>query len=258
MRRSDMKSRPQPSQSIWISGVNPVKEALLSGFASIREMVIARDDQRIQELVGSAREAGVAVRRETRDALSALVGHPHHQGVALLADEFAYADLETLLKLPVDAREPLLILDCVQDPQNLGALLRSACFLGAGGVVLPKDRSAKVTSVVIKVGAGATSYLPVIQVTNLTRAIDRLKETGYWIAGLDVEGSQSIYEADLSPPLALIIGNEQKGLRPLIRKQCDLLVQIPALGAIQSLNAATAGAVALAETQRRRLKGKSK
>jgi 23S rRNA (guanosine2251-2'-O)-methyltransferase len=163
--------------------------------------------------------------------------------------------MESMLEAP--PREPLIVLDCIQDPQNLGALLRSACFLGAKGIVLPADRSARVTAAVVKVAAGATSYLPIAQTTNLARALDAMKASGLWIVGLDVGGTQSIYEADLTLPLGLVVGNEQKGMRPLVRKHCDFLVQIPALGTIQSLNAATAGAVALAEVQRQRLmKGK--
>ncbi len=157
------------------------------------------------------------------------------------------------MERPLEDRQPVLILDSIQDPQNLGALIRSACFLGARGIILPKDRSAKITSTVIKVASGATVYLPVIQVVNLAQALDHLKGSGLWIAGLDVEAEQSLYEVDLSVPLGLVVGNEQKGLRPLTRKHCDFLVHIPAGGPLQSLNAATAGAIALAEVQRQRL-----
>jgi 23S rRNA (guanosine2251-2'-O)-methyltransferase len=216
-------------------------------------MVLARSDQRVGELLEWAVGKNIPSRQETREFLSTQVGHEHHQGVALLVDEYPYASLESLLEALPHERDPLIILDCIQDPQNLGALLRSACFLGAKGIVLPADRSAGVTAAVVKVAAGATSYLPIVQATNLSRALEALKESGLWIIGLDVGGTQSIYEADLSLPLGLVVGNEQKGLRPLVRRHCDFLVRIPSLGAIQSLNAATAGAVALAEVQRQRL-----
>jgi 23S rRNA (guanosine2251-2'-O)-methyltransferase len=121
-------------------------------------------------------------------------------------------------------------------------------------VVLPRDRAAQVTGTVVRVAAGGTSHVPVFQVTNLVRAMEMLKGSGLWIAGLDVQGSVGLYDADLTSPMALVIGNEQKGLRPLVRRQCDLLLHIPARGAIDSLNAATAGAVALAELQRQRSK----
>jgi 23S rRNA (guanosine2251-2'-O)-methyltransferase len=131
-------------------------------------------------------------------------------------------------------------------------MIRSASFLGAKGLIVPRDRSARISATVIKVASGATVYLPIIQVTNLAQALERLKKSGLWIVGLDVEGKQSLYEADLSMPLGLVVGNEQKGLRPLIRKLCDFLVRIPSGGPLQSLNAATAGAIALAEVQRQR------
>jgi 23S rRNA (guanosine2251-2'-O)-methyltransferase len=247
-----MKTRPQPPQTLWISGINPALEALRSESAAIEEMVLARSDQRGQELREAAKRRRIPVREETRDAVSALVGHGHHQGVGLRAREYVYTPMESLLAGPIEEREPLVLLDCLQDPQNLGAIVRSACFLGAKGIVVPKDRSAGITGTVIKVAAGATSYVPVLQVTNLARAMREFKECGLWMVGLDVEGSQSLYEADLRTPMGLVVGNEQKGLRPLIRKECDLLVRIPAHGPIQSLNAAASCAVALAEIQRQR------
>lgn len=247
-----MKERSRTEETIWISGVNPVREALRTESIAIREMVLARKDPRIQEIADLASRKKIPVRQESRDALSALLGHSHHQGVALHAAEYPYVALESILSLGLEEREPLVILDCVQDPQNLGALIRSACFLGAKGIVVPRDRSARVTNTVIKVAAGATSYLPVIQVTNLARTLELLKESGTWIVGLDVEGKKSLYEVDLTMPIGLVVGNEQKGLRPLVRKLCDLLVQIPAHGPIQSLNASVAGTVALAEIQRQR------
>jgi 23S rRNA (guanosine2251-2'-O)-methyltransferase len=247
------KGRLPSAQDLWISGINPVREALRADRLVIREMVLARSDQRVQELMEWAAGKNIPWRQTSREFLSGQVGHEHHQGIAILVDEYPYVSLESLLEAPPREREPLIVLDCIQDPQNLGALLRSACFLGAKGIVLPADRSARVTAAVVKVAAGATSYLPIVQTTNLARALDTMKASGLWIVGLDVGGTQSIYEADLALPLGLVVGNEQKGLRPLVRKHCDFLVQIPALGAIQSLNAATAGAVALAEAQRQRL-----
>lgn len=248
-----MKDRSRSSPDVWIAGVNPVKEALRAGGMPVRELILARTDRRGQELAELGGKKGIAIRRETRETLTALVGHEHHQGVALRADEFHYTAMETLLARPAGEKEPLVILDTIQDPQNLGAILRSACFLGAKGVVIPVDRSATVTATVIKVAAGATSYLPVAQVVNLSRTLEILKECGIWTVGLDVGQSQPIYEVDLTIPLALVVGNEQKGLRPLVKKHCDLLAGIPAHGPLDSLNAAAATAVALAEVQRQRL-----
>jgi 23S rRNA (guanosine2251-2'-O)-methyltransferase len=247
-----MKKQPPKTASIWTSGVNQALDALRGEGVRVREIALARTDQRIQEIVEEAGRKGIPIRRETKDGLSALVGHAHHQGVAVCVEEYVYTSLETVTARPVEEREPLVVLDSIQDPQNLGAVIRSSCFLGAKGVVIPKDRSVRVTGTVIKVAAGATAYVPVIEVTNLARALDELKDAGLWIVGLDVQGDRSIHEADLTVPLALVIGSEQKGMRSLIRKQCDLLVKIPARGPIQSLNAATACAIALAEVQRQR------
>lgn len=248
-----MKVKPRSADDLWISGYNPVREALLSQGLLITELLLARNDQRAAELAAMAQARSIIVRRETLDALSALVGHAHHQGVAARSQEFRYASLESLLLRPLEERQPLLLLDCVQDPQNLGALIRSACFLGAKGLILPKDRSARITNTVIKVASGATVYLPVVLVTNLAQTLEQLKNSGLWIVGLDAEATPSLYEVDGTLPLGLVVGNEQKGLRPLVRKHCDFLVRIPAGGPLQSLNAATAGAIALAEVQRQRL-----
>lgn len=248
------KDHSQPRSAIWISGINPVREALGSDAIHLEEMVVARKDPRILELLDLAAKKRIPVRTESREVLSAVVGHEHHQGIALRADEYPYIPLESILSRPQEERDPILLLDSIQDPQNLGALARSACFLGARGIVIPKDRSAKVTASVIKVAAGAVSYIPIIQVTNLTRAMEELKDAGLWIVGLDLQAASSLYETDLSIPLGIVVGNEQKGIRPLIRRSCDLLVRIPPLGPLQSLNAATAGAIALAEVQRQRIK----
>ncbi|MGV8074588.1 MAG: 23S rRNA (guanosine(2251)-2'-O)-methyltransferase RlmB [Syntrophobacteraceae bacterium] len=247
-----MKKHADPVQPIWITGVNPAGEALRAETVAVHEMILARSDQRTIELMELADARGIPLRHETRDSLTARVGHGHHQGVALRVEEYAYFPIYSLLERPMLEREPLIVLDCIQDPQNLGALIRSACFLGVKGIVIPKDRSARITGTVIKVAAGGTSYVPVVQVTNLARTIEQIKEAGLWITGLDVQASTSIYEADLTAPLALVLGNEQKGLRPLTRKLCDILVRIPAYGPLQSLNAATAGAIAFAEVQRQR------
>ena len=136
-----------------------------------------------------AKERGLTVRQETFEALSALVGHARHQGVALRSHEFRYTPLETMLERPIEKRQPLLALDSVQDPQNLGALIRSACFLGVKGMILPKDRSAGISATVIKIASGAAAYLPVVQVVNLAQTLERLKESGLWVVGMDVEGA---------------------------------------------------------------------
>jgi 23S rRNA (guanosine2251-2'-O)-methyltransferase len=238
------KIKDSSGAGMWIGGVNPVREALRSRAAHPLEFVYCRGDSRLRELVELSEARNIPARQESREILAALLGHVHHQGVALRVSEYPYADLDQVLELDLRKREPLIILD---------SMMRSACFLGARGLIIPKDRSARVTATVIKVSAGAASHLPVMQVTNLVRSLERLKESGLWVVGLEAEGSVSIQEVDLTVPLGLVIGNEQKGLRPLVRSHCDILVRIPSHGPVDSLNAAVAGAVALAEVQRQRI-----
>jgi 23S rRNA (guanosine2251-2'-O)-methyltransferase len=246
--------RLKNQESLWICGINPVLEALQGQASGVEELLVSRKslDQRLRPIEEQAGRNRIALRHLSREALTALVGHEHHQGVALRMPGFAYADADQFLAQQRALISPLVVLDSIQDPQNLGAILRSSCFLGAKGIVIPKDRAAAVTSTVIKVAAGATSHLPVMRITNLARLLEQLKELGLWIAGLDLQGQQSLYDADLTMPLALVVGNEQKGLRPLVRNTCDLLLRIPAHGPLQSLNAATACAITLAEIQRQR------
>jgi 23S rRNA (guanosine2251-2'-O)-methyltransferase len=266
-----MKSSSREQKSTWIAGVNPVWESFQEEAAGIEELLVVRkpladkdksglrpdirpESQKFLQIMELAKKKGTPLRYVSKETLSGLVGHEHHQGLALRARPFDYAQLETFLAQEMDRIEPLVLLDSIQDPQNLGAVLRSACFLGAKGVVIPKDRAAAVTSTVIKVAAGATAYLPIMQVTNLARSLEQLKERGLWIAGLAPEGQDNLYDVELSIPLGLVVGNEQKGLRPLVRRNCDLLISIPGTGPLQSLNAAVAAAIVLAEVQRQRRK----
>ena len=244
--------KPAPQSEIWICGVNPVREVLRTGEIEAGELVLSRSDPRGQEIEELAARRGITVTRSDRERVTQLTGHSHHQGMALRIPEFPYEPLETLLEKPLADREPLVLLDSIQDPQNLGAILRSACFLGAKGVIIPKDRSARVSAAVMKISAGATVYVPVALVTNVVRALKQIKSAGYWVAGLEVQGSKKTYETDFTVPLCLVIGNEQKGIRPLVRKECDLLVQIPAAGPLDSLNAASAATAALYEILRQR------
>ncbi len=248
-----MKKPVQKEKGIWLSGINPVREALRSEGPLPGELVLGRSDSRGRELEELALARGVPARQGSREELNGLAGHTHHQGAVLKMAEYPYAELDSLLEKPLPDRDPLIALDDIQDPQNLGAILRSACFLGAKGVILPRDRSAPVSAAVMKIAAGAVSYVPVARVTNLVRTLKQLKNAGYWVAGLEVECKKTVYETDLTVPLCMVVGNEQKGIRPLVRSECDLLVRIPASGPLQSLNAATAAAVGLSEIQRQRL-----
>jgi 23S rRNA (guanosine2251-2'-O)-methyltransferase len=248
-----MKKTGPTERAIWISGVNPVREVLLCEKIQPGELVLSRTDSRGRELEELAEKRRVRFTRSLNETISELAGHSHHQGAALKVAEFPYTELEDILEKPLIERDPLLVLDSIQDPQNLGAILRSACFLGAKGVIIPKDRSASVTATVIRISAGGAGYVPVVRVTNIARTLMLIKSAGYWTAGLEAMGGKNLYEADLTVPLCLVIGNEQKGIRPLIRKECDILVRIPAAGPLDSLNAASAATVALYEVLRSRL-----
>ena len=193
---------------------------------------------------------------QERAVLDRVCGTPNHQGIAARRGSYVYRGLAELLDDLAILTEPALLVaaDSLTDPMNLGNLCRSAFAAGAHGLIIPKDRAAGVTPVVAKAAAGALEYLTVYRVTNLADCLGRLKEAGLTIVGTDAASSQSIYDTDLTRPLALVIGSEDKGLRPRVRKQCDLVVSIPmAAPEIGSLNAATSAAVALFEARRQRL-----
>jgi 23S rRNA (guanosine2251-2'-O)-methyltransferase len=248
------KDTSHQAELLGICGVNPVNEALKGDASVLETLLLARkpDDDRVIAIEREARASRIPVQHLDREALTELLGHGYHQGVARRSRGFPYADADVLLQRSADQLSPLLLLDSIQDPQNLGAILRSGCFLGARGVILPKDRAVAVTSAVIKVAAGAASLLSIARVTNLVRTLEAVKAAGLWVVGLELQSRQSLYDADLTAPVALVVGNEHKGLRPLVREHCDLLLHLPAHGTLQSLNAASAAAIALAEIQRQR------
>jgi 23S rRNA (guanosine2251-2'-O)-methyltransferase len=241
-----------------IYGRQPVLAALRRKEGPLEEILVAeglggRTFSEVREL---ARNAGVRLKQVPRSALDRLCRTANHQGLAARRAVFAYQELEELLEKLAGLREPalLVVADSLTDPMNLGNLCRSALAAGAQGLIIPKDRAAGITPAVIKAGAGALEVLPVCRVTNLAETLIRLKEADLWVVGADAGATQSLYETDLTMPLALVIGGEDTGIRPRVRQQCDLLVAIPfASQAIGSLNAASAGAVALFEIRRQRL-----
>lgn len=238
-------------------GINPVREALRGNRKAFELFVqTGGTDQRIAKLAALAEEKGIAVRRRERADLERLAGNPHHQGVVLKVAPFVYAELEDVLANHKTSQEDLflLVLDGIQDPQNLGALIRSAACAGVQGVIIPKDRACGMTPVVEKASAGAVETVPVIQVTNLVQTLERLKQAGCWTFGLAGEANKDIYQADYRGNLALVVGSEGEGIRPLVRKHCDLLLAIPHYGGISSLNASVAGGIVLFEAARQRCK----
>lgn len=238
-----------------IYGLNPVVEAM-RGTRQVFELYLAGSsaDKRMERLLKLAAERKVPVRQREKGDLTRLCGTEHHQGVALKVEPYHYVDFEDLVQKAVAEEAPLiLVLDSVQDPHNLGALIRSAACAGAHGVVIPKDRAAGVTAAVDKASAGATETIAVAQVTNISQALQALKEVGFWIYGADGSAKGTIYQQDLSGAVALVIGGEGGGIRPLVRKGCDEVVSIPMQGGVNSLNASVAGGIMLFEVVRQRL-----
>jgi 23S rRNA (guanosine2251-2'-O)-methyltransferase len=241
-----------------IYGINPVKEAL-RGQRRAFELFVAEgtSDQRVEKLLRLANETGVPVRRRQRRDLQRLCATEHHQGVALRVEAFAYADLDDqLASWKEQGGEALVVvLDGIQDPHNLGALIRTAACAGARCVIIPKDRAVGVSPTVEKVAAGATETVPVAQVTNIATALEQLKGAGFWIYGADEKSGSSLYQQKLTGNIAFVIGGEGEGIRPLVRKKCDVIFSIPLPGGISSLNASVAGGIALFEAVRQRLVG---
>lgn len=196
----------------------------------------------------SAAEAKVPIHRVPRTEIDRILGRVNHQGVALEAGPYPYAALDDAL----GQSGTILALDHLQDPQNLGTLLRAADAVGVVGVIIPTDRAADVTPAVVNSSAGAVEHLLVAQVPNLARALDRAKEAGWWVAGLDAgPNAVDLFSTDLPSPVALVVGSESAGIGQNVRGRCDLLLSIPMVGRVGSINAATAGAIALFDILRR-------
>jgi len=236
-------------------GIHAVRVALLRDPARVRRLLVAgeRNDTRIGALRTLAQQAGVQVSETDGRRLDALADGGRHQGVVAELVPRA-TDPETLLEQAIESADPalLLVLDGVQDPHNLGACLRSADAAGVAAVIVPRDRAAGITPVVRKVAAGAAESVPLVPVVNLARTLRGLKERGIWLVGADDAADRTLYESDLTGPLALVMGSEGEGLRRLTRDCCDLLVAIPMAGAVESLNVSVAAGVVLFEAVRQR------
>ncbi len=238
----------------YAAGRNAVNEALKAGHA-IEKILVAKGSLRgepFHRLVEEARQAGTYVQETDRAKLDEIT--PRHQGVIAILAAWDYTELDDILaRAGKSGRRPLLvILDEVNDPGNLGAVMRSAEAAGADGIIIPKRRSAGLTAAVARSSAGAIEYMPVARVNNLVAAMRRIKEAGIWIAGAEADAPSLYYQADFNIPLALVLGGESKGLGRLVRQECDLLVHIPLLGRISSLNVSAAAAVLLFEAVRQR------
>lgn len=241
-----------------IYGVHAVLEALRDQGGGIEEVLVSQGSrgQWFEEVKALAQKHGVRFRVTDPVRLQRLAGGGKHQGIVARTSGYHYADLELVeARLRKAGSMALaLVLDCLQDPMNLGNLLRSAAAADVQGVLLPKDRSVGITAVVAKAAAGALAQVPVCRVTNLVTTINRLKDLGLWIVGAEAAAPQPLFAADLTGPIALVIGSEGQGLRPRVRQACDLLLNIPlTAGSLGSLNAATAGGICLYEIWRQRI-----
>jgi 23S rRNA (guanosine2251-2'-O)-methyltransferase len=239
-----------------LTGIHAVREALEAG-RPLDRIVIAkgRQDTRTEEIVQLARKQSVPVRFEDRSQLDRLASSKDHQGVVALAAARPASSLEEIIESgkAADSQKGLIVLlDGVEDPHNLGAIIRTSLAAGAHGVVIPERRAAGLTDTVSRASAGALAHLPVAKVTNLARSMEELKEAGYWLIGLDEKAEQSYTQADYTSPVGIVLGGEGEGLHELTRKRCDFIVSLPTVGPVKSLNVSVAAGVVLFEARRQR------
>src|SRR5579859_2859737 len=239
----------------YIWGRYPVLEALRSR-RRVHRILVAQgpQDNALTQVLDQARRVGVPIEPTPRRKLDELSRGANHQGVMALAAPRTYAEVDDIFARAEALGEPplILVLDAIQDVQNLGSLIRTAEAAGAHGVIIPEHRAAGLTPAVDKTSAGAVELLPVARVTNISRTLDELKQRGLWCIGLDGEAETRFDQANLTGPIALVVGNEGKGISRLARQHCDLLIQVPMRGHVGSLNAAVAGSIALYEIWRQR------
>ncbi|MGC2163322.1 MAG: 23S rRNA (guanosine(2251)-2'-O)-methyltransferase RlmB [Silvibacterium sp.] len=233
-------------------GLHPVEEALRSGSRKFDHVCVARErhDQRLQKVIDACREGGVRLRFEPKEELTRLAKTAAHQGIVAVVRTREFLDLEDLLTGPQPRL--LLALDGIEDPQNLGALLRTADASGVDGVVLTERRAAPLSPVAVKASAGAAEHVRIARVVNLVRALEQLKEQNIWCVGLDERGTTSYDQYDFTSNTVIVLGREGDGLHDLVRRTCDHLLRIPMAGAVSSLNVSAAGAVVMFEAARQR------
>lgn len=238
-----------------IYGRNSVTEAIKAG-RPINKILIAEGEKNgsIIEIISLAKEKGIVFREVKKEKLDMLTNKANHQGVILFVAPTEYSSVEDILNLAKEKNEPpfVIILDEIQDPNNLGAIIRTADSVGAHGVIIPKRRSVPLTNVVAKASSGAVAYVKVARVPNIPQLIDDLKNEGLWIMGTDLTGETKFYDADLKGPLGIVIGSEGNGMGRLVREKCDVVLTIPMVGKVNSLNASVAAGVILYEAFKQR------
>lgn len=242
----------------WVTGFHAVEEALTAGRPLDRVLIArGRHGERVEAIVQLAKSRGVPVRFEDRQQIDRAVGTREHQGVAALGASKPTADFEDLLRQNT-GHGLIVLLDGVEDPHNLGAIVRTSLAAGAAGIVIPERRAAGLTDTVERASAGALAHLPVARVKNLVRAMEDMKKAGYWLVGLDERAEKSYTEVDLKGSIGIVLGSEGEGLHELTRKRCDFLVSLPTSGPVRSLNVSVAAGVMLFEVVRQRSAGKSR
>jgi 23S rRNA (guanosine2251-2'-O)-methyltransferase len=240
-----------------IVGRQPVLEALKSRQPIERILILhGTSGSHIDQAKQLARKLAIPVKETDKERFVELAGDTLTQGIIAIIDTYRYAEIEEILAIAQQKNEPpfILVLDEIEDPHNLGALIRSAECAGIHGIIIPLHNAASVNSTVAKTSAGATAHLPIARVTNIAQTLDELKKNGVWIVGADMESDKLYFEHDYRGPLAIVIGNEGKGLRRLVKEKCDFLVKIPMHGKIESLNASVAGALVMFEAVKSRNK----
>lgn len=230
-----------------VYGVNPVKIILRQKETGLTKIYVSsgRGGSAAQEIIDLARQKNIPVEVRSRQYLDELTANQNHQGVVGLIKTYSYSDLDTLIanRNKSSKFSLVLILDSVVDPQNLGSIIRSAYCLGANGVIIPSDRAASITATVVKASVGSVLQMPVARETNLSQTIKYLKEKGFWVFGTEARGGQDPRETDFNCHAALLLGGEAKGIRPLLKKQCDFLLSVPMAGNFDSLNVAVAAGI---------------
>lgn len=236
---------------LWIGGRNSVTEAIETGQVEHIYIKSGDNDQRLRRLIDIAQEREIVVTQKDESELSELLGDIRHQGIVARCKPYRYADLDTVIQKS-DDQTIIVLLDGVEDVRNIGAIVRTAECAGVAAVLLPKHKSAPVTAAAIKTAAGAFSYLPVCQIGNIRQTLEKLKEKGFWVVGADMNG-KSLYQSNLTGPIVIVMGAEDKGMSALTRKLCDFTLSIPMKGHISSLNVSVAAAIFIYEAVRQRM-----
>lgn len=252
-----METRQEEKGDI-IYGVHPVIEALEASKRCVKRIILSsgRGGGPLRKIEKLASDKGIEINYQEGRSIDKIAGVKSHQGVVALISKKELSSVEEIIDFASSRGEDaaIIVLDCIEDPRNLGAVVRSAEAFGIHGVVIPRHRSAKISPAVAKASAGAMEYMRLAQVVNLRSALKRMKERGLWIVGADARGEKSIYSFDFSGPIAIVVGGEKRGLRELVKNECDYIVSIPMEGHVTSLNAAVAASILIYEWARKRSK----